>query len=438
MRSSFFQLVKHVQYSVFSEDIDNIRRKKPLVKHLRKLNPFIDEQGILRVGGRLSYSGLSYDHKYPALLPCNHRLTDLIIECYHRVHLHPGAQTLQFILSQFVWILSARRAIHRVVSKCCTCFRNNPKSIQPLMRNLPPVRVTSVKPFQCVGVDFGGPFFTTPSRSKGVRSHKSYVCLFVCFATKALHLELVSDLSSSAFLAALRRFISRRGRCNKIFSDCGTNFKGASRELSQYMKEASEEERIEWGFNPPSAPHFGGLWESGIKSVKSHLYKVIGEQKLTFEEFYTVLVQIEAILNSRPLCPMSSDPNDVSALTPGHFLTLAPLSTFPEPDLSEIPLNRLSRWQLLSRLHRDFWKRWHKQYLNTLQQRKRWYNDSTTVLSPGMLVLIKDEQLPPLRWRLGRIENLHSGEDGRVRVCTLRTNNGTLQRPVVKLCPLPQ
>ncbi|XP_045483201.1 uncharacterized protein LOC123688642 [Harmonia axyridis] len=203
------------------------------------------------------------------------------------------------------------------------------------------------------------------------------------------------------------------------------------------MQNALIEEQIKWSFNPPSGPHFGGLWESGIKSVKSHLLRIIGDQILTYEEFYTVLRQIEALLNSRPLCPLSNDPNDISALTPGHFLTLAPLTALPEPDLSHLSMGRLSRWQLLTRIHQDFWKQWHLEYLNTLQQRKKWFDKTTDCLSIGTLVLIKDDQLPPLRWRLGRIEKLHHGADKIARVASVRTTQGILQRPVVKLYPLP-
>ncbi|XP_044764471.1 uncharacterized protein LOC123321032 [Coccinella septempunctata] len=275
------------------------------------------------------------------------------------------------------------------------------------------------------------------SRGRGAKVLKAYLCLFVCFTTKALHLELVSDLSSEAFLAALKRFIARRGRCNRLFSDGGTNFKGAQRELLNNMKYAAEAEKMDWDFNPPSAPHFGGLWEIGIKSVKTHLYKLVGDQVLTYEELYTVFVQIEAVLNSRPLCPLSTDPNDLSVLTPGHFLTLAPLSDLPEPDLSNLSMNRLSRWQLLTRLHQDFWKRWHVEYLNTLQQRTKWFTPADSQLSIGQLVLIKDEQQPPRRWRTARVVDVHLGKDGIARVATVRTSSGILQRPLVKLCPLP-
>lgn len=436
LHQALLSLVKRVQHLVFAKEISNLENKLPVTKTFRKLHPFLDKEGLLRVGGRLFFSGLSYDHKFPLILPRNHRLTELIIEETHRHHLHPGLQTLQFLVSQQFWILSPRRAIRHVLSKCLKCFRAKPSATTPFMGDLPSPRVNQVKPFQCVGVDFGGPYFVTLGKRRGIKSEKAYICLFVCFATKAIHLELVSDLSSDAFLAALRRFISRRGRCTRIFSDCGTNFVGAARELSQFIREATESEKIEWSFNPPSAPHFGGLWESGIKAVKTHLIRVVGNQILTYEEFYTVLVQIEAVLNSRPLCPLSSDPSDLSVLTPGHFLTLEPLTSFPDPDLTNLNISRLNRWQLVQRLHQDFWKRWHAEYLQTLQQRNKWAKD-TKAIEPGMLVLIKNEQTPPLYWRLGRVVQTHPGHDGICRTATVKTTQGLLQRPVVKLCPLP-
>lgn len=177
--------------------------------------------------------------------------------------------------------------------------------------------------------------------------------------------------------------------------------------------------------------------ESGVKSTKTHLKRVIGSQILTFEEFYTVLVQIEALLNSRPLCPMSMDPNDHSVLTPGHFLTLEPMSALPDTDLTHLKINRLDRFQLMQRLHQDFWSRWQREYLHSLQQRGKWLDPNFPSAKIGTMVLIKVDNAPPLKWSMGRITALHPGDDNIVRVATVSTKEGTQRRPLVKLCPLP-
>lgn len=433
---SLSYLIRLVQEQTFSQEMNLLKSRKPLPKVFRKLNPFIDDKNILRVGGRLTHSSLPYTQKFPILLPGNHRLTFLLIEFYHKSYLHAGPQTLQYLLAQKYWILSYRRTIRKVLSKCINCFRTNPKISQPVMGNLPKARISPIKPFSEVGVDFGGPFVITQGRSRGAKTYKCYLCLFVCMATKALHLEIASDLSSDTFLAALRRFIARRGRCSHIYSDRGTNFVGAAKQIS-LMQDAAETELIEWHFNPPNAPNFGGLWEAGIKSVKTHLLRVVGEQILSFEEFYTVLVQIESLLNSRPLCPLNDDPSDcLSILSPGMFLNLEPLSSLPDPDLGHIKLNRLSRWQLVQRLQQDFWRRWRNEYLHTLMQRGKW-TTSGVPIKIGTMVLLKDDQLSPLKWPLGRVSEVFPGTDGIVRVVSIKTARGDFKRPVNKVCPLP-
>ena len=310
--ANLLRLVKLVQGQDFAEEIQALTRKQRCSPPLRKLAPFVDSTGVFRVGGRLSHTELTYEAKHPAILPGRHRLTRLIIEYTHRRYLHPGRRALLYILLQNFWIVGAHRAIRSCLKNCYGCFRAHPRAVEPPMADLPADRVRQGKPFVTWGVDYAGPFAVALRRARGVKPIKMYVCLFVCFATRAVHLELAHSLSTDSFLAALRRFVSRRGRCSHLYSDCGTNFIGANHAFNQCMQAAAEQEticrgRIErWSFNPPSAPHFGGLWEAGVKSMKTHLRRVVGDQILSLEEFVTLLAQVEAVLNSRPLCPLRS------------------------------------------------------------------------------------------------------------------------------------
>lgn len=437
LNNALLHIIKRVQVTQLSPEIDQIIRKKITFKPLRRLNPFLDSNNILRVGGRLSQAThLSYNKRFPILLPNNCKFTELLIKEIHKNFMHPGIQTTQFLLFQNYWIFAAKNTIRKIINNCHACWKTNPKPFQPPMGALPRFRISQIKPFSTIGVDFGGPFTITLGKLRGSKTTKAYICVFVCVVTKAVHVELASDLSTEAFLAAFRRFMSRRGRCSTIYSDCGTNFVGAHKYLKEIFLNATKVEAIEWKFNPPSAPHFSGLWEAGIKAVKTHLNRVIGDQILTYEELNTVLTQIEAVLNSRPLCSISSDPNDCTSLTPGHFLTQEPLAVLPDPNYTTVKLNHLTRWQLLQRMHHDFWKRWHQEYLHNLHQRAKWHNNSE---SPkiGTLVLIKNELSVPLQWPLGRIIDLHPGFDGIARVATVKTTKGIFKRPLVKLCPLP-
>lgn len=437
INKALLRLIKYVQELNFPDEVKKLKNNERLSKPLQKLNLFLDSDNIIRVGGRLHYSSLAYDKKHPILLPRNSKLTYKIIESIHIKYFHAGLLTVNHLLNQRYWVLSPKRAITHVLSKCVRCFKVKPQPLQPLMGSLPSPRLEQCRAFTSAGVDFGGPFEIslgkTVGKTRAVKTGRAYVCLFVCLATKALHLELVSDLTAEAFVAALRRLFARRGKVHHMWSDNATNFVLANKTLFKL----DPLNPVEWHFIPPSSPNFGGLWEAGIKSVKKHLIRVIGEQILTYEEFYTFLCQIEAILNSRPLTPLSSDPNDLSVLTPNHFLTLESPASPPDPDLSHLKLNKLSRWQLVQRLQQDFWHRYKLEYLHTLQQRHKWSQDNE-MPSVGTLVLIKEDCMPPLRWKLGRITALHPGKDGIPRVATLKTaTNAALKRPLLKLCPLP-
>ncbi|CAG7718112.1 unnamed protein product [Allacma fusca] len=263
--------------------------------------------------------------------------------------------------------------------------------------------------------------------------------------TRTIHIEIVTSLSTPDFIAGLKRFIARRRLPSDIYSDCGRNFIGAQKEISKLWKSDKfnsevcnflADKSISWHFNPPGTPHFGGIWEAGIKSVKHHLLRTLGTAVLTLEDMTTVTTQIEACLNSRPLTQLSSDPNDLAPLTPGHFLTGNALSALPEPDVTTEPMTHLSRWKLLQRAVQQFWKRSSFEYLSKLQQRPKWYSTRPN-LQIGDLVVLKDERFPPMRWKLARIVEDHPGPDGLTRVYTIKTTDGTLKRSITKLCPLP-
>jgi hypothetical protein len=438
------KIFQQVQASAFPDEIAALKNNKlkSLSTSLRRLSPIIDDGGILRVGGRLSASQLSEDKQHPVILPKRHHVVNLLIDFYHKKYLHAGAQLTQSLLAQSVWILSARSIIRSRIFQCITCFRQKPRNKPPLMGNLPTARVTPSRPFLNTGVDYGGPFNIKVYNLRSIRYMKAYICVFVCLVTKAVHIEVATDLSTEAFIAALTRFASRRGLPKNIYCDCGTNFVGADNALKALIKskqtsllEFTSQQGITFHFNPPAAPHQGGLWEGAIKSVKHHLRRVIGEHVLTLSEFMTLTTQVEAILNSRPLTPLSNDPSDISALTPGHFLIGSTLVTVPEEDSHDTPNNRLKHWQLIQALHQRIWRRWHLEYLHTLQQRGKW-NQATVNLQVGDLVLIH-QPTPPLLWPLARITAVSPGKDGVVRVVHLKTQQGILTRPAHKVFPLP-
>ena len=410
------------------------------------MHPFLDEKGILRVGGRLHQSKISLNQRHPIILPADAHITKLIISEIHQLTLHGGPQLVLNILNCRYWVLGARRIVRQIVQKCIVCFRQCPSSHQQLMGNLPLARLEPCRPFLRSGVDYAGPVHLRLSKGRGIKTTKGYIAVFICMVTGAMHLELASDLTSSAFVAVFKRFVARRGRCTDIYSDNGTNFKGAQRELLHLYREISKDEKLNklivnggtiWHFNPPSSPHMGGYWEAAVKRVKYHLKRILGNTTLTFEEFTTTLCQIEACINSRPLCPASLDPADLNALTPGHFLIGEPLLSVPEPDLRPVSTNLMTRWQHVQQLYQHFWSRWHKEYLIQLQNRHKWQQPNRN-LEIGELVIIRDEQLPPTKWKLGRIVDTHTGTDGLVRVVSIKTKDGISMRPSVKVCPLPR
>ncbi|XP_018377833.1 PREDICTED: uncharacterized protein LOC108770661 [Trachymyrmex cornetzi] len=442
-------IIKYTQSFYFQEELGNLQGQGQMKasNKLYQLHPFLDENGILRVGGRLQEAPWTFERKHPILLPAKCKITRLIVERAHRLLLHANQQLLLASIRQQYWPLNARSIVRQVCRACIWCVRNNPKGLTQAMGHLPSNRIKPSRAFSVTGIDYAGPIITLLNKGRGKKTCKSYVALFVCFATKAIHLEVVSELSTAASIATLRRFVGRRGVPRKICSDNATNFVGAKRELEEIYSfvrssingpanDTLLELGIEWSFIPPYSPHLGGLWEAGVKTCKYHLKRVMGNNLLTFEELSTVLIQIEACLNSRPLAPLSADPLDLQPLTPGHFLTGAPLTSIPEVDLSNIRINRLDRWEAVQRTVQDFWKRWAAEYVANLQGRVKWKTRQEN-LKENDLVLLQEDNLPSLKWRMGRVSQIHAGKDGLVRVVTVRTANGLIKRSIAKLCKLP-
>lgn len=442
--------IKQCQAFHFSNEIRQLRSAGSVPKKspIHSLSPFIDQTGVLRVGGRINQARVEYDKKHPMILPAKSHLTKLIILDAHIKTLHGGIQIMMNYLRSKFWIVRAKNQIKKYFKECVTCVRYLRQNNNQFMGQLPEVRLTPSKPFTSTGVDFSGYINIRFSPGRGSKSYKGYICLFVCMVTKAVHLEAVSDLTAPGFIAAFRRFTSRRGQCKDIYSDNGTNFVGADKLLKEMFDKAKSSlpneiaqllitEGTTWHFIPPHGPNFGGLWESGIRSTKMHLKRVIGDSTLTFEEVSTVLAQVEACLNSRPLTQISDDPDDPLPLTPGHFLVGEPTILIPDEDHTQNQITGMHRWRLTQKMVADFWKRWANEYLVTLNQRHKWTTKRT---GPEVndIVIIKDDNLPPAKWLLGRILQKHSGKDNITRVVTIKTKTGILKRPCNKLCLLPK
>ncbi|XP_011164167.3 uncharacterized protein LOC105198989 [Solenopsis invicta] len=269
------------------------------------------------------------------------------------------------------------------------------------MGSLPTSRVTVSRPFYHCGVDYVGPVILREGKRHNARNHKSYIAVFVYFATKAIHIELVSDLTTDAFLRAFKRFIARRSRPSNMYSDNGTTFVGAQRQLKEMYK-------------------FYLSQQTQADLERAHL---------TFEEISTVLYEIEAILNSRPITPLSEDPNNMSYIFLGHFLVGTTLNRLPQPDLTDVNENRLVRWQRVEQLRQNFWRRWSAEYLHSLQERNKWKSNKGIQLEPGQHVLIKQQNLAPLQWAIDRVQDVHPGPDNVARTATVHTFKGSFVRP---------
>ena len=460
-------IIKHVQAKEFPEVLKTlpkhiVKDEQEAKKHLKKnsspiykLSPTLKE-GILKVGGRLSHSGLKNESKHPAILPYKHHITDLIIEHHHISMGHMGQETVLSSLRRKYWIVKGRSAVRRVMRKCMSCQRRNARPGEQYMADLPQDRVTANQPpFTYVGIDYFGPFEVKQGRSRV----KRYGCIFTCLNTRAVHIEKANSLDTSSMINALRRFISIRGYPQGIRSDQGTNFVKADKELKEALQELDQQKlnnycalkEIRWRFNPPSASHMGGAWERIIRSVRQILRAILREQVVNDEVLSTVMAEVVYILNSRPLTRNSDSPLDDQPLTPNHLLHLRPSPSLPIGIFSEDDCYLKRSWKQAQYLANIFWRRWTREYLPTLQQRKKW-NLPRRNLREGDLVLLADETYPRGKWPLARVVEVMTSQDGYVRSAKVKTSSTVatrakrkrkgeykssttvLTRPITKLC----
>ena len=446
LKTAELQLLRYAQYTEFPDECTALSRGQQLSSNSKiiGLRPKIDDDGLLRSDGRLQNAKfLSYDVRYPVILPRNSRITKLIVKEFHENGNHASGtnQTLAALSSRY-WIVAAREVIRKWEKECMECRRRKGKPGEQIMAPLPIARLqTSLRAFSRTAVDFGGPFITVQGRGKS--RQKRYLCLFTCLATRAVHLEIAFGLDTCSFLNAFYRMVNRRGLPEEMYSDNGTNFKAADKELKdliqqldqEKVKESISNKRIVWHFNPPLAPHFGGVHEAMIKSAKKSINAILGNADNTDEELMTAFIGAEALINSRPLTYQSANPHDDVPLTPNHFLHGQIGGQFAPSSVDNTQYNPRKRWRRIQELVRHFWHRWLREWIPTLGSRKKWHRERRDV-RVGEVVLVISPETSRGNWPMGRILEVYPGNDGRVRVAKVQVGDGSLIRSVNKLCPL--
>lgn len=438
LKMAMSECVRSAQASHFGDEIRCLMSSRGISKKsfIRSLNPYLDEKGLLRVGGRLEHADLAPETKHPLIIPHQHRLAKLIIVSAHEAVRHGGkVRTLCESRAKF-WITRGLATVKKCIRECLVCRKKAATSTQPLMAPLPAHRLQPyLPPFTNVGIDYFGPFLVVVGR----RQEKRYGALFTCLTTRAVHLELAHHLTCDSFILAFRRFVDRRGSPSVVFSDNGTNLTSGEKEMREAVQKINsglqdylKRKEIEWRFSPPSAPHFGGIWERLVRSCKSALEHVLNGRSVSDEVLYTAFTEIESLLNGRPLTHVSVDSEDPYPLTPNHFLLGRPNPNLPIAIVS--PNERLSskKWRLAQQIVDHFWRRWLQEYVPNLTERKKW----TTMERPlqlNDLVLIADKGSERGSWPVGRVTKVMPGPDGIIRTAVVKTANGEYTRPAIKL-----
>ena len=443
------------------QDRSSAQQKKRTMKatsSLYCLDPFIDHDGVLRVGGRIQRGHFTDDTKFPVILPRKGHITSLIIKYFHEKVQHQGrSMSLNEIRGNGFWVIGGTSAVASKIANCVTCRKLRGTVQEQKMADLPEDRLKPAPPFTYCAVDYCGPWHI----KEGRKEVKKYVALFTCMASRAVHLEVSNTLETDSFLNALRRFICRRGPVRQLRSDQGTNFIGAKRELREALQSMDQskisaqllKENCDWitfKMNPPSASHAGGVWERQIRTIRSVLSALLEKSasSLDGESFHTLICETEAIVNSRPLTVDNlSDPESPSPLTPNHILTMKTKPVLPPPGVFQREdLYLRKRWRRVQHLSCEFWTRWKKEFLHSLQERIKWTKPRRN-MQVADVVIVKDDNKARNRWSLARvIETYPNKDDGLVRSVKVAIGDtelsstgkrvhplSTLERPIQRL-----
>nr|XP_055076729.1 uncharacterized protein LOC129455971 [Misgurnus anguillicaudatus] len=444
-RNAEILILKGAQQNSFPEELKLLQNEKPVQRSSRllKLSPELDKvTGLIRVGGRLRQAeDLDLSTVHPVILDQRHPTTKLLIKDYDSQLCHPGPERVFAEIRRKFWILRGREAIRRYQHTCSDCRRWKASPQVPKMADLPRARLRLYNPaFYSTGMDCFGHFQVKVGR----RTEKRWGIIFKCLTTRCVHLEILTNLDTDSFLMALRRFIARRGTPAQLFSDQGTNFRGGEREIREAFAALSPDlqlqlakQKIEFHFNPPSAPHFGGVWEREIRSVKTALYRIVGTQAVTEEVLHTVLLEVEGMLNSKPLGYVSSDPSDLDPVTPNVLLMGRRDGSLPQVVYPKSELLSRRRWRHSQILADQFWSSFIKNYLPSMQSRQKWHATPEDIC-PGSVVLMMDSQLPRACWPIGQVTKVYPSADGYVRTVEVMINKKLYIRPVAKLIVLKE
>ena len=445
LKSAECAIIRDVQIEAFEEEVTVLQKMKQenadpesrvfaqqrkasmkTSSSLYKLDPFLDADRILRVGGRLRRASLTDDIKFPIILPRHSHVTKLIVKHFHeRTHHQGKGMTLNEVRSNGFWVVSGPSVVANIISSCVKCQRLRGAVQEQRMSDLPEDRLEPTPPFTYCAVDYFGPFIIKDGR----KELKRYGGLFTYMASRAVHIETANSLETDSFINALRRFICRRGPIRQLRSDQGTNFVGARTELAQALTEMNQEkirtklleEQCDWisfKMNVPAASHMGGVWERQIRSARNVLSSLLQDngKQLDDESLRTLMCETEAIVNSCPLTVSQlADPDSLSPLTPNHLLTMKTKVVLAPPGAFQpAGVYSRNRWRRVTHLANEFWTRWRKEFLLSLQQRQKWTRPRRN-LTVDDVVMIKDENLPRNVWQLARVSAVYPSSDGQVR-----------------------